>query len=143
MYITTGSRVYHMIGDIDTTRRQAAELQLQEMFLIKNISFCDLKFTSALAMKPCVSCSQPTTGSSGMVMQVYSWKTRASLAWVLWLKETLNILVWLNLPHTTRQPRTLPLNIPSLLFALWSEGFPSLSQHLPHVLSQKILLRKP
>ena len=30
-----------MIGDTDATRRQLAELQLQEMFLIKNMSFCD------------------------------------------------------------------------------------------------------
>lgn len=62
---TTWSRIYRMIGDTDATRRQLAELQLQEMFLIKNISFCDLKFTNTLATKPRVKGSRPTTGCTG------------------------------------------------------------------------------
>lgn len=67
---TTWSMVYHMTGARAAMRKQPAELQLQETFLIKSISFCDLKFTSQ-----CL-------GVSGIVRQVCSWKTGASLAWV-------------------------------------------------------------
>ena len=50
-----------MAGATAAVRKLPAELQLQETFLIKNISFCGLKFTNTLAAKPRVGCSQPMT----------------------------------------------------------------------------------